>query len=302
MIARRIVVLVIATCLLQFTRIGKATRAVSDNPALAASSGINVERVISVVWIGGAALTGLAGALLGAQPGLRLPARVQASCCSCSPRSCSAASAPSGARSSARFIIGIFIELSTLFIAGRAQVRRRTGRADRRAADPTAGPPRPSAADRLRRERHGLATICQPAPPAGSGPTAIVYCLAAIGLNIHFGYTGLLNFGQAGFMAVAGYALASHRRPSGTCRSGSASSSACVLTLVLALLLGVPTLRLRADYLAIVTIAAAEIIRQVDLRREILGVLRRPDGLTGVHRAVPRPQPVHRAGSASRAS
>ena len=35
------------------------------------------------------------------------------------------------------------------------------------------------------------------------GPTAIVYCLAAIGLNIHFGYTGLLNFGQAGFMAVA---------------------------------------------------------------------------------------------------
>ena len=43
----------------------------------------------------------------------------------------------------------------------------------------------------------------------GLGPTAIVYCLAAIGLNVHFGYTGLLNFGQAGFMAVAGYALAS---------------------------------------------------------------------------------------------
>ena len=36
----------------------------------------------------------------------------------------------------------------------------------------------------------------------GLGPTAAVYCLAAIGLNIHFGYTGLLNFGQAGFMAV----------------------------------------------------------------------------------------------------
>ena len=30
------------------------------------------------------------------------------------------------------------------------------------------------------------------------GVTAIAYCLAAIGLNIHFGYTGLLNFGQAG--------------------------------------------------------------------------------------------------------
>ena len=43
----------------------------------------------------------------------------------------------------------------------------------------------------------------------GLGPVAAVYCLAAIGLNVHFGYTGLLNFGQAGFMAVAGYAVAS---------------------------------------------------------------------------------------------
>ena len=42
-----------------------------------------------------------------------------------------------------------------------------------------------------------------------SAPSAIVVCLAAIGLNVHFGYTGLLNFGQAGFMAVAGYAIAS---------------------------------------------------------------------------------------------
>ena len=36
------------------------------------------------------------------------------------------------------------------------------------------------------------------------GPTAIIYCLAAIGLNVHFGYTGLLNFGQVGFMVVVG--------------------------------------------------------------------------------------------------
>ena len=43
----------------------------------------------------------------------------------------------------------------------------------------------------------------------GLGPVAAVYCLAAIGLNVHFGYTGLLNFGQAGFMAVGGYAVSS---------------------------------------------------------------------------------------------
>ena len=41
---------------LQRTRIGKATRAVSDNPALAAASGIDVDRVIRVVWVSGATL------------------------------------------------------------------------------------------------------------------------------------------------------------------------------------------------------------------------------------------------------
>jgi branched-chain amino acid transport system permease protein len=47
------------------TRTGKATRAVADNPALASASGIDVERVIRIVWIAGAALAGLAGVLLG---------------------------------------------------------------------------------------------------------------------------------------------------------------------------------------------------------------------------------------------
>jgi len=46
-------------------RIGKAMRAVSDNPPLAASSGINVSTVIAVVWAGGTALAGLSGVLLG---------------------------------------------------------------------------------------------------------------------------------------------------------------------------------------------------------------------------------------------
>ncbi|MGA9102963.1 branched-chain amino acid ABC transporter permease, partial [Aeromicrobium sp.] len=44
---------------------GKATRAVSDNPPLAASSGIDVDRVILTVWIVGAALAGLSGILWG---------------------------------------------------------------------------------------------------------------------------------------------------------------------------------------------------------------------------------------------
>jgi branched-chain amino acid transport system permease protein len=63
------IVLVVVCLALQRTRLGKATRAVADNQALAASSGINVDRVISVVWTGGAALAGLSGVLLGMTQG-----------------------------------------------------------------------------------------------------------------------------------------------------------------------------------------------------------------------------------------
>lgn len=92
------------------------------------------------------------------------------------------------------------------------------------------------------------------------GSTTIVYALAAIGLNVHFGYTGLLNFGQSAFLAVAAYGLAM-----GVATFGLpfwlGVGVGLVGAVVLALLLGIPTLRLRADYLAIVTIAAAEIVR-----------------------------------------
>jgi branched-chain amino acid transport system permease protein len=60
-----IAVLLLVGSALLFTRLGKATRAVSDNPALAASSGINVDRIIRIVWAMGAAVAGLAGVLLG---------------------------------------------------------------------------------------------------------------------------------------------------------------------------------------------------------------------------------------------
>ena len=60
-----VVVLAVTVFWLQNSRIGKATRAVSDNPALASTTGINVERVISVVWILGAGLAAFAGIYLG---------------------------------------------------------------------------------------------------------------------------------------------------------------------------------------------------------------------------------------------
>jgi len=94
------------------------------------------------------------------------------------------------------------------------------------------------------------------------GPQAVVFSLAAIGLNVHFGYTGLVNFGQVGFLAVGAYTVAM-----GVDTFGLSFWLCVFLTFltasVWALVLGVPTLRLRADYLAIVTIASGEIIRLV---------------------------------------
>ncbi|MFC5830914.1 branched-chain amino acid ABC transporter permease [Nonomuraea insulae] len=105
-------------------------------------------------------------------------------------------------------------------------------------------------------------TILTTTVHAAIGWETVVYGLAAIGVNIHFGYTGLLNFGQSAFMAVAGYGLAV------TVTVMNMPFWVGILVglaaaVVLALLLGIPTLQLRADYLAIVTIAAAEIVRLV---------------------------------------
>ena len=97
---------------------------------------------------------------------------------------------------------------------------------------------------------------------AALGYQAIFFVLLAVGLNLHFGYTGLLNFGQIGFALLGAFGLAISVRTWGLpwwvgILIGLAAS------VLLAVLLGFPTLRLRADYLAIVTIAAAEILRLV---------------------------------------
>ncbi len=97
---------------------------------------------------------------------------------------------------------------------------------------------------------------------AALGYQAIFFVLLAVGLNVHFGYTGLLNFGQAAFALLGAFGLAVS-----VVRWGLPWWVGVLIGLaaavVLAVLLGYPTLRLRADYLAIVTIAAAEILRLV---------------------------------------
>lgn len=92
-------------------------------------------------------------------------------------------------------------------------------------------------------------------------PQTAAVAVAVIGLNIHFGFTGLLNIGQAGFMLLGAYGFAI------SLAEGLPMVVAILIGLaaafVFALVLGAPTLKLRGDYLAIVTISAAEIIRYV---------------------------------------
>lgn len=103
-------------------------------------------------------------------------------------------------------------------------------------------------------------------------PQTAAVAIAVIGLNIHFGFTGLLNIGQSAFMLLGAYGFAI------TIKEGIPLLGIDPLTFMslvagtivglgmaflFALILGVPTLKLRGDYLAIVTISAAEIIRYV---------------------------------------
>ncbi len=95
---------------------------------------------------------------------------------------------------------------------------------------------------------------------ASIGVDAIYFAIAAIGLNIHFGYTGMLNFGQAAFMACGSYGLGMTAQYFGVGLWWGIPIG-IVFVVILSLIVGIPTLRLRADYLAIVTIATAEIVR-----------------------------------------
>ncbi|MFP3881729.1 MAG: branched-chain amino acid ABC transporter permease [Actinomycetota bacterium] len=94
---------------------------------------------------------------------------------------------------------------------------------------------------------------------AAIGPIGAAYAISTIGLNLQFGYTGLLNFGHVAFMMMGAYGMAATVAAGGSMWLGIAVGIGAAV--VLGLLLGIPTLRLRADYLAITTIAAAESLR-----------------------------------------
>ena len=113
-------------------------------------------------------------------------------------------------------------------------------------------------------------------------PATMAFALAALGLAMHFGFAGLLNFGIAGFMAIGAYGYAiSILTFCFEWWQGILVS--LVASVIFSLILGIPTLRLRGDYLAIVTIAAAEILRLLFLTNAFVDVTGSADGLSGYH-------------------
>ena len=99
-----------------------------------------------------------------------------------------------------------------------------------------------------------------------------VFAMLSLALNLHWGYTGLFNIGIVGFMAVGIYVMALVSKPlyeaGGAAQVGGLGLPIVVgmiagmaAAALLGLLVALPALRLRADYLAIVTIAMSEIVR-----------------------------------------
>ena len=105
------------------------------------------------------------------------------------------------------------------------------------------------------------ADIVIDASTAAVGPVAAAYALAALGLNLQFGFAGLLNFGHIGFMLIGAYGTAITVDQGGNLWLGIIVG--LLAAAMFGAVLGGPTLRLRADYLAIVTISAAEILRLI---------------------------------------
>lgn len=94
------------------------------------------------------------------------------------------------------------------------------------------------------------------------GVLATTYGVFSLGIQLNVGTTGIFNFGQAGFMAVGSYAMGIT-----IVRWGApfwlALLAGIGVAVVAGVLVGLPSLRLRADYFAISTLAFSEIVRYV---------------------------------------
>ncbi|MBA2304991.1 MAG: branched-chain amino acid ABC transporter permease, partial [Acidobacteria bacterium] len=103
------------------------------------------------------------------------------------------------------------------------------------------------------------------------GVLAGTYGIFACGLQLNVGFTGVVNFGQAGFMAIGAYTMGIAVVELGW-SFWAALPVAVLVAMAAGLLIGLSSLRLRADYFAIVTLAFAEIVRYTAINaRDLTG-------------------------------
>jgi branched-chain amino acid transport system permease protein len=92
------------------------------------------------------------------------------------------------------------------------------------------------------------------------GVLAGIYAIVALGLQLNTGFTGIVNFGMAAFMAIGAYTMAILVIKAGF-SFWLSLPLAVGMSMLFGVIVGLPSLRLRADYFAIATIAMAEVVR-----------------------------------------
>ena len=288
--------------LLHRTRLGTAMRAPADNAPLAEASGIDTERVRLATWVIAAALTAVAGVMFALQSQLRFDAGVRVPAAADvrggHPRRHREPLGRARRRADRRHLAGA--------LDGVDQHRLQAGGA-LRAADRDADRASARALRYVDRGGRLMLPLESLAPFAGELPllvtfsgglnwtvgfltTAAIFAIVALALNVQWGYTGTINFGVVGFFGIGAYVSALLTLdPPGQFENyvgglelpvpvgwiGGALAGG-----VLALLVGLPTLRLRDDFLAIATIGIATILRSIANTQE--GLVNRARGLNGI--------------------
>ncbi len=109
--------------------------------------------------------------------------------------------------------------------------------------------------------------------------SAGIYALMALGVNVIWGFAGMVNLGLVGFFAVGAYTSALLTLKAGW-SIAAGMGAAAVVTAVVGIVVALITVRLRGDYLAIVTLGFAETIRIV--ASNAIGLTNGTDGLSGI--------------------
>ena len=252
-------VLVVAVhLLLSRTAIGRAMRAVCENPQLAGVAGVEVRRVIRIVWLLGAALACIAGI----SAGLLVQIRPQMGQDLLLPLFAAAILGGIGSVPGA-MLAGLIVGLSEAFAV---QLVGAEWRAAVAFVILVAG----SALAPAGHLREGGMSLDLVSYGAFFLTMALTYAVICLGLNVQWGQTGLFNVGIAGFVAVGAYVSALLTTPDDPNRFGGFGLPIAVgwiggalATSLVSFLIGALTIRLRADYLAIATFGVAVVVQLV---------------------------------------